>query len=417
MFIRLKSVLLLLLFSSIAFLCIANDDSTTFRLKWGGFIKNDFFVDTRKNLEAVDGLFLFYPLPPSFDSQGNDLNAKYTANIISLSSRLGLSATGVKFLNGTASGHVEFDFTNFSSVAGVRFRHAYSKLDWKNTSVLFGLFWHPLFTTDVFPTVMSLNTGAPFQVFNRSPQIRLSHKTGNLRLIATAVYQSDYKSTGPNGSSSEYLKNAVMPNVNLILQWESSNWLLGISGDYKVIQPLLFTSPLIGPNIDDKTKTVEKLGTWALSGYLKFAQNNFTLKAKSLLGQNLFEHLLPGGYAVATVDSLTGIRTYTPYNHFFAWGNIIYGKRIQGGLFVGYFKNLGTTKNIAGPVFARGENIDYAYRISPYIAYNTSKITISLEAETTAAAYGNINYSNRARVMNPVETAGTRFTFSVVYYL
>lgn len=417
MLVRLRYFLWLLLLCSSSLICKATDDSTTFKLKWGGFIKNDFFIDTRKNLEAVDGLFLFYPLPPVFDSEGNDLNDKYSANIISLSSRLGLSATGVKFLNGTASGHVEFDFTNFTSLAGVRFRHAYSKIDWQKTSVLFGLYWHPLFTTDVFPTVMSLNTGAPFQVFNRSPQIRVSHKTGNLRLIATALYQGDYKSTGPNGSSSEYLKNAVMPNVNFILQWEKSNWLLGISADYKVIQPLLYTSPLIGPDTDDKIKTEEKLGSWAVSGYFKYTRNNFTFKTKSLLGQNLFEHLLPGGYAVATIDSLSGKRTYTPYNHFFAWGNLIYGKKIQGGLFVGYFKNLGTSEDVSGPVFARGENIDHAYRISPYIAYNAPKITLSFEAETTVAAYGNIDYSNRAKVMNPVATTGTRFTFSVVYYL
>ena len=398
------------------FAAVSGNDSTFFKTNWGGFIKNDFFVDTRKNLEALDGLFLFYPLPPKFDIHGNDLHEKYSANLISLSSRMWLSATGVKFLGAKATGHIEFDFTNFTTIAGIRFRHAYSRLDWENSSLLFGLYWHPLFTTDVFPTVMSLNTGAPFQVFNRSPQIRFSHKTGNLRFIATALYQADYKSTGPNGSSSEYLKNALLPNMNLILQYEAENWIMGLTGDYKIIQPLLFTSPLIGPNTDDLIATDEKLGSYAANLFIKYTQNKLTFKTKALYGQNLFEHLLPGGYAVATVDSLTGFRTYSSYNHLFLWANVIYGKKIQFGLFTGYFKNLGTSDPVVGPLYARGENIEYAWRISPYISYNAPKITVSLEAETTSAAYGIIDYTAKAKVINSEETVGTRFTFSVMYH-
>jgi hypothetical protein len=405
-----------LVLGCLKFIIVYGNDSTVFKINWGGFIKNDFFVDTRKNLEAVDGLFLFYPLPPKFDIQGNDLHEKYSANLISLSSRLWLTATGVKFLGAKATGHIEFDFTNFTTIAGVRFRHAYSRLDWKNSSLLFGLYWHPLFTTDVFPTVMSLNTGAPFQVFNRSPQIRFSHKTGNMRIIATALYQADYKSNGPNGSSSEYLKNAIFPNINMILQYEGENWILGITGDYKIIQPLVYTSPLVGPNTDDFIKTDEKLESYAANLYLKFSKNKFTFKTKAMYGQNLFEHLLPGGYAVATIDSLTGYRTYSSYNHLFFWANMIYGKKFQFGLFTGYFKNLGTSNSIVGPVYARGEDIDYAWRISPFISYNAPKISLSLEAETTSAAYGVIDYTAKAKVINSEETAGTRFTFSVMYH-
>ena len=392
------------------------NDSTTFKLNWGGFIKNDFFVDTRKNLEAVDGQFLFYPLAPNYDSNGNDLNDKYSANIISLAARLGLSASGVRFLNANASGHVEFDFTNFTTIAGVRFRHAYSKLDWKNSSLLFGLYWHPLFTIDVFPTVMSLNTGAPFQVFNRSPQIRYSQKIADFRLIASAVYQADYKSIGPSGASSEYLKNAILPNLNLILQYEGSNWLMGVTGDYKIIQPRLFIKPLTGPNTDDIYKTDEKIESYAANLFLRYRDGNLTVKTKAMIGQNLYEHLLPGGYALSSLDSLTGKATYTPYNHLFLWANILYGKRIQAGIFTGYFKNLGTSDHVLGTVYARGENIEYAYRISPHISYNEPKISVSLEVETNVAAYGEIDFENKARIINSKETVGTRFMFSVSYF-
>lgn len=412
-----KPSLLTFLLSLISCIAYANNDTSEFTLRWGGFIKNDIILDTRKNQEALDGLFLFYPLPPDFDLRGNDLNKNLSVSFLSLSSRLGLSTSGVRFLNGKASGHMELDFTNFTNIAGVRFRHAYSVIEWGNTSLLFGLYWHPLFVTDVFPTVISFNTGAPFQVFNRSPQIKFSHKAGNLRLTASAIYQSDFKSPGPNGPSAEYLRNAVLSNLNLALQWETPGWLLGLTGDYKRIQPRLYKSPLVGPDAGKKFRTDEKLDSWAVCGYFKFAENNLTIKAKSMLGQNLFEHFLPGGYAVAAIDSLTGAKEYSGYNHLFLWGNIVYGRQLRAGLFAGYFKNLGTSANITGPLFARGENIDYAYRISTFVSYREQNISLSLEAETTVAAYGTIDFGNKARVIDSSETAGTRFTLSLVYHL
>lgn len=409
------------IFATIIIVCllaatnVTGNDSTVFKINLGGFIKNDILFDTRKNLETVDGLFLFYPLAPRLDHYGNDLNAKNSASLISIMSRVFVSATGVKFLNAKASGHLEFDFTNFTTLAGVRFRHAWSRLDWENSQLMFGLNWHPLFTPDVFPTVMSLNTGAPFQVFNRSPQIRFSHKISNLRFTASAIHQADFKSPGPNGNSSEYLRNAIFPNMNLIIQYETPSLILGITGDYKIIQPKQFVTPLTGPNQGAIIQTNETLASYAANIFLRYTKNNLTFKAKALYGQNLFEHLLPGGYAVSSIDNLTGHTSYTPYNHLLLWGNLIYGKRFQAGLFVGYFKNLGTSHPVTGPLFARAENIDYAYRISPFISYNMPKISISAEVETTVAAYGDIDYLNNARVINSQETAGTRFTFSVSY--
>lgn len=394
----------------------SGNDSTIFKLSWGGFIKNDFLFDTRKNLDGVDGLFLYYPLAPSLDSIGNDLNDKNSANLISIMSRVFISATGVKFLNAKASGHLEFDFTNFASVAGVRFRHAWSRLDWENSYLMFGLNWHPLFTPDVFPTVISLNTGAPFQVFNRSPQIRFSHKISDLRFIASAIYQADFKSPGPNGSSSEYIRNAIIPNLNLIIQYETPTCIIGVTGDYKIIQPKLLTKALTGVNQGDLIKTDEKIESYAANLFFKYSNRNLTFKTKALLGQNLNDHLLPGGYAVSSLDSLTGHTTYTPSNHIFLWANLTYGKKFQVGMFTGYFKNLGMSDPVVGAIYARGENIEYAYRIAPFVSYNAPKISVALEIETTAAAYGQINYGEKAKVFNSKETLGTRFTFSVSYF-
>lgn len=397
-------------------LLLSGNDSTDFQITWKGFIKNDFMMDTRKNLEAVSGLFLFYPLQPSLDSEGNDLNQKINASMLSLSSRVGMHLSGVRFLNARASGLVEFDFTNVGTIAGVRFRHAYSRLDWENSSVLFGLYWHPLFTTEVFPTVMSLNTGAPFQVFNRSPQIRYIHRFQSLTLTATALYQGDYMSSGPAGSSSMYMRNAVLPNLNLKLSYQTAHSVIGMAGDYKVLQPRTSVQYPISPGVTGTRKTDETISSWAFTAFYKYSNNKLVFKAKGLYGQNLTEHLLTGGYAVSSLEAGTSREEYTPYNHLFAWANVLYGQKIQAGLFTGYFKNLGTSDPVVGDIYARGENIDHAWRVTPFLAYNEKKVSLSAELEVTAAAYGDIDKPNNARILNPKEVINTRLTLTMMYY-
>ena len=59
-----------------------------------------------------------------------------------------------------------------------------------------------------------------------------------------------------------------------------------------------------------------------------------------------------GGYAVTSVDPRTEEQEYTPYRHSMTWLNVVYGKKWKPGIFVGYLKNLGTGKAIAGPTYA-----------------------------------------------------------------
>ena len=65
-------------------------------------------------------------------------------------------------------------------------RQAYVNLDWGKSAVLVGQTWHPLFG-DVSPQMLNLSTGAPFQPFNRSPQIRYRYTSGKGLQLTGAV--------------------------------------------------------------------------------------------------------------------------------------------------------------------------------------------------------------------------------------
>jgi len=78
-----------------------------------GFIKNDFILDSRKNAEAVDGLYTLWPLRPEYDENGSDLNAVPSARMFSISSRLTTRFSGLEIGSARVGATLELDFTRF----------------------------------------------------------------------------------------------------------------------------------------------------------------------------------------------------------------------------------------------------------------------------------------------------------------
>jgi hypothetical protein len=320
------------------------------RIDFSGFFRGDYWYDSRQVVDAVDGILLLYPKKPELDANGADIQAAPNANALAMASRIRTNITMPSLFNAKSTIVLEGDFTGINNISGsnslvsIRLRHAYTKLQWEKSSLLFGLTWHPMFVTDVFPSVVSLNTGAPFQSFNRSPQLTFKQKlTEGLSLSLSLVYQSDSRSFGPSDASSTYLRNGLTPNLNTNLQLNSGAFTFGGSFDYKTLRPRLFTTSIKTPTL--KYVTNERINSYSGMLYMKYQTSKLAVKVKGILGQNLYEHLLLGGYAVSSLDSLTGKETYTPTNHLFMFGNITYGEKYQLGLFFGYAKNLGTTDN------------------------------------------------------------------------
>ncbi|WP_372932676.1 hypothetical protein [Mariniphaga sediminis] len=387
--------------------------SKNIKIDFTGFVRNDFIVDSRKNVCACDHLLEFYPYRPVYDDNGEDIYARANAHFLNTFSRFGTRFSGLEIGNAKISAYLEFDFTGFSSTNGVRLRHAYTSIAWPKTTLLFGRAWHPSFIEKVYPSVLNENTGLPFQVFNRSPQLRLTHHlSDNLDFIAGAVYQYNYVNDGPDGKTYRYQREAVVPNLHAQLQFYNKNWVVGAAIDWKSILPRTST---IG--INGTFKTDEKLNTWAALAYLKYSKDMFELKAKTMWGQNVSESLLPGGYAVASRDEETGAETYTPLNHIYNWINFTYGKKWKVGLYAGYMKNLGTkdAPYYEGVFYGMATDIDRIYKVSPQLIYFFKNFMVGWEMSWTSAAYGDIDTGDYGKVKNTETVTNFRNLVSVAY--
>jgi hypothetical protein len=361
-----------------------------FGISLSGYVKTDIFYDSRQTTSIREGHYLLYPKAPLLGPDGGDVNDRAQFHILSIQTRLDGKITGPDALGAKTSAYIEAEFFGASDadLNGFRLRHAYLKLNWPRTELMIGQFWHPMFVTESFPDVVSFNTGAPFQPFNRSPQVRLTRSFGRISLAATALAQRDFVSNGPDGASSVYLRNAALPELNLELQFASKNkarkteTVAGVSADLMKIAPRIVTAAGF--------ETRESLTGLAAMGFFKLRRPRWTWKAEAVWGQNLHHLTMLGGYGVRGV--VNGPRldwAYTPIAAFSAWTEVMTnGKTWQTGLFGGYSKNLGAADPITGANYARGPNIDVLYRISPRLLYNVGKMRFAGEVEWTAAAYG-----------------------------
>jgi hypothetical protein len=371
-----------------------------------GFVKADAIFDSRQIVEAREGFLLLYPKNSQYDSLGNDLNQHGSFNQYAMTTRLTLKITGPDVLGANAFALIESDFTGASNSENnsLRLRHAYFKLSWPSISLIAGQYWHPLDIPEMIPSVLSLNTGAPFRSFSRQPQVRVDFKLRKLNLVLAATSQRDYINTGPSGQSCAYLRNSIIPNLFGQINYSDDIFFAGVGIDYKRLTPKLVT--------DKGFKTNEHLDCFSGIAFIKSKLKLFTIKAQVSYGQALNDHLMLGGFGIS--DSLADQKTYKALNYLSGWiGANTNGIRLQFALFVGYSKGFGANNHITGPVYARDADIDYTYRISPMVTYVSGKFSIISEVEITTAAYGKPD--GKYMVQDSKEIGNLRATIAGVY--
>lgn len=378
------------------------------QLSLSGFVKADAIFDSRQIVEAREGFLLLYPKSRLNDSLGNDLNAPGSFNQYAMTTRLTLKISGPDVLGAKAFALIESDFTGASNSENnsLRLRHAYFKLTWPSVSLLAGQYWHPLDIPEMIPSVLSLNTGAPFRSFSRQPQVRVDIKLRKLNLVLAATSQRDYINNGPAGQSYTYLKNSIIPNLFTQLNYIDDILFAGAGIDYKRLTPRLVT--------EKGMKAGEHLDCLSGIAFFKAKLKILTLKAQASFGQALNDHLMLGGFAVTNIDPLTDHRTYKPLNYLSGWiGANTNGTRLQFALFAGYSKGYGSKDPVSGPVYARDPDIAYCYRITPMVTYIAGKFSIVSEVEITTAAYGTPD--SKYKVQNSAEVGNLRATVAGVY--
>lgn len=375
-----------------------------------GYVKTDLIYDTRQTVSIREGHFLLYPKDRLPDVEGKDLNAKDTFHILSIQTRLALKATGPKAFGAATSAYVEGEFFGHSEgdINGFRLRHAYLKLSWPKTELMVGQFWHPMFITESYPEVISFNTGAPFEPFSRAPQVRLTWTEKKLSLSVTALSQRDFASTGPEGVSTVYIRNAAFPELDFKAAYAGKDWLFGAGVNSLKIVPRLVT---YGGYQADESVT-------SLAGYFfgRFKTELLTFKAQAVYGGNLHHLTMLGGYGVTGIADYASLRwEYAPINTGSAWVEIqTNGSRWQAGLFGGFSKNYGARQEITGSIYSRGDLIDHLFRLAPRLILNSGKIRFAQEIELTSAAYG--HRDQKARVIPDRTVTNVRFLFAAYYF-
>lgn len=357
-----------------------------------GFVRNYFYYDSRQNLQSSNGLFNQIPKDEDNNNLGEDMNEVASSSFLAITTRLGLNVTGPDVLGAASSAKIETDFSGFSSsTTMLRIRQAYMKLDWKRNSVLAGQTWHPMYG-DVFPDVLALSSGSPFQPFSRAPQVRYDYRISSLKLSLAALYQLQYLSVYPDEPMPLIQRMPFYPNSMPALSSRRTDlrWQAGV--DYSRIKPRS-TADVEYQLASGKDTTIKRKVSDYVQGispmvYFKYTIGQFGISARSVLGQNTAHLNMMSGYGVSGTKS-DGSLEYTPLRNSTSWVDISYGKKFKGNLFLGYSKNLGTSDDVIGTVYVRGyNNIDQFYRIAPSFSYNLKHFNIGIEYELTTVAYG-----------------------------
>lgn len=386
-----------------------------------GFVRTDAIYDSRQVVQLREGGLIMYPKNIQKDAQGNDINASPSFNLSNVATRAGLRINGGKALGANITGQIEGEFFGSSdaNINTFRLRHSFVRFRWERSEFLMGQYWHPLFTEESYPNTVSFGTGVPFCGFDRSPLAQYSFNVKMFSFRLAAISQRDFSSTGPSGVSYAYQANSGRPEITLgvhyksmILDSSATLW-MGIVAENKSIQPRLLT--------DSNLATNQTLESSALTAYIRLQTKSFELKLKGLYGENMYDQLTIGGYAIRHYGDLVptgGNWEYTSIVTASAWADINYkfNSDWSTGIFAGWAKNLGSANNIQdwnnrASYFSRGHDIDQIYRVSPRIRYSIdfykylptdnvksekykiSTLHFGIESEYTAAKYGNLRNS------------------------
>ena len=406
-----KKISILLLLASVATSAFAQIKDFDFKIY--GQVRGDLFYNSRANEESVDGLFYSYPKDHNYDAAGNDLNDTDNSNMYLLYTRLGLDLKGPKIGNANTTAKIEFDFRGSgSTLTVVRLRHAYFNLNWGKSSVLVGQTWNPLYG-DVAPQILNLNMGSPFQPFGRAPQVRYRFNNSALQLTAAAVWQSQYLSNGPDGKSNKYIKNSCIPEFYFGADYKTSNFIIGAGVDVLSLVPRTQSTVTTEDGTALIYKVDERITTISGEVHMKYTSPLWYIAAKSVLGSNLTQTSMLGGYGVKSVDEVTGEQKYSPNRNSSSWVNVVYGKKWKGGVFFGYMKNLGTDDAVS-KMYGTGTNVDQLISGSAEITYNIPHWKIGVEYNYTSAYYGDLNNSN-GKIINTHSVGNNRIVASVLY--
>jgi len=366
-----------------------------------GFIKSETIHDTRQVAQVREGQFLLYPLASvDVNADGHDDNAQANLLMAAFQSRIGVRGTELALAGGQVTGTLEADFfgQNNSAVSMLRLRHANVQWTRGSHSVLAGQTWSPMFTPGLHPGVVGFATGAPFQPFARFPQLRYTLTRGASTLLLAASAQRDaFQEIG----GSKMQQQSGQPAFHLQATTRVGPLILGGGATTKKI-----LCELEGPSFRANATTI----------YGKWASPKRSVTAKAVLGDDLTDHLMTGGFLATSSGDVMPTRVQS----FWLDMEQQLADRWVAGLFVGALANMGATGHevdTPSELFTRAHDMRSLYRLSPRLSYTESSIRIALELEVTSARYSDsFDASFRPLVDDDVERVTNVRSLIAVYY-
>ena len=396
-----------------------------------GFVRNYFVFDSRESVSGTGDLFYYLPKDVKF-VDGIDIHNTPSLSCLALTSRLGVDVSGYSIGNVHFGAKIEGDFyaglsnstnanagayfsgnTKISGTAQARLRQAYATVTWKDlpfsekakasVALKMGQAWHPMAAD--FPHLFSLEVGAPFGPFSRTPLVQMDATLGNNWVVSgAAIWQMQYQSNGPIGNSASYMKYGMTPEVYAAVAYKTKGFLVRAGVDLLSIKPrVLGTVDLETSEAADNqqpiTKTVrvsDRKTSILYYIYAQYSKGKFGVKAKSTYGQG-GEHMnLMSGYAKVG-ECQDGSWIYESLRNTSSWVSFSYGKKWQAVLFLGYIKNLGLAEKVNAPYLSKSDvyfcsngfsNLNQMYRVNPQVIYNIGKLNVGLEYQWTHVQYG-----------------------------
>lgn len=400
---KIKSLLIASVLCLSALSAKAQDESN---FKFYGFIRNFYAFDTRESVAGTSDFFYWVPKDENIVN-GVDLNQNNNYRFSALTSRVGVDVSGYQYGEMKVGAKIEADFysglSGSTGTATMRLRQAYMTLAWEDPTSIervdlkLGQAWHPM-AVDM-PDVFSLNAGAPFGPFSRTPLVQADYKfSEHWSMTSALLWQMQYTSAGPNGvnvgaqaNSANFIRNGGA-EFFLGFTYTNKNFLakMGLNE--------LFITPRTYNEAGEKVK--ERLNSDIYFLYLQYKKDLFTAKFKTVFAESGEHVSLNGGYAITGMDTNKNY-IYTPMTNWSSWASLSYGKDWKFVLFGGYAKNLGLPDDVkvlrkpnsASPVgvyFSKNsfDNFNQMWRVTPTVMRNFGKITIGLEYEITSVQYG-----------------------------
>ena len=436
----LTCITIVLAFANVAFAQDTKKESAPKNnFKFYGFVRNYFTFDSRESVSGTGDLFYYLPKDHSM-KDGIDVNATPSMSFLALTSRLGVDVSGYNIGNVHFGAKIEGDFyaglsnssnanagvffpgnTKISGTAQARLRQAFATVTWKDlpmsgddkatVALKVGQAWHPM-GADI-PHIFSLEAGAPFGPFSRTPQATVDATLGNNWIVsASAIWQMQYQSQGPVGASALYMKYGMTPEMYAAVAYKNKGILVRLGADLLSIKPRVFgTLPAPTEENPDAFKTVkvsDRKTSLLYYIYAQYTYKKFAVKAKTTYGQG-GEHMnLMSGYAKVG-ENADGSWEYASLRNSSSWLSMSYGKKWQGVLFLGYVKNLGLADPVQKGFVKKDDvyfcgngfpNINQMYRINPQLIYNIGKLNLGLEYQWTSVQYGKYSKDGETSVLN-----------------